>query len=46
MAWGKAISKRMRDAWEWWRIRHNYAELEAEMHETGPVRVQWWEAMK
>ena len=43
MAYGKAISKRMRDAFEWWRKRHELAELEAEMHESGPVRVQWWE---
>jgi hypothetical protein len=39
MLYGKAISKRMRDAFKWWTTRDQLLEVEIEMQETGPVRV-------
>lgn len=36
----------MRDAFEWWRKRDDLQYLSVDLHETGPVRAEYWEAMK
>ena len=41
--YGKVIAKRMRDAFNWWRVRDSLKELAIDMHEAGPVRVDHWE---
>jgi len=41
--WGRVIGSRMRDAFNWWRVRDSLKELAIDLHEAGPVRVDHWE---
>jgi len=34
----------MRDAFEWWRKKHELQELAKDLYETGPVRAEYWKA--
>jgi hypothetical protein len=36
----------MRDAFYWWKKKHELWELAVDLHETGPVRAQEWSANK
>lgn len=40
------MSKRLRDAFNWWKRKHEMCELAKECHETGPVRAEHWLAEK
>mmetsp|Transcript_2435 Transcript_2435/g.3723 ORF Transcript_2435/g.3723 Transcript_2435/m.3723 type:complete len:196 (-) Transcript_2435:713-1300(-) len=43
-AFGKASTFRLRDAFDYWKRKHNLAELDQELYDTGPVRAEFWEA--
>lgn len=43
---GKFHSLRRRDAFEWWRRKHELADLSQDLHETGPVRAEYWQSMR
>ena len=36
----------MRNAFYWWKRKHELAELAQDLHDTGPVRAQEWNANK
>jgi len=44
--YGKFSAIRMRDAFTWWKKRHELAELKQDLHDTGPVRAEYWTSMK
>ena len=46
ICWNKAISGRMRNAFYWWKRRHELMELAQDLYDTGPVRAQEWNANK
>lgn len=46
MLFGKFMSLRMRNIFEWWCTNHRMASLSEEMHKTGPVRAEHWLAMR
>lgn len=45
-AYGHAATIRLRDAFDWWKRRHDLAEEKVELNESGPVRAQHWLAMR
>ena len=42
--YNKFCTARTRDAFNWWKTKAGCAQLVLDMHETGPVRAEWWEA--
>jgi len=45
-AYGHACTIRLRDAFDWWKRRHDLVELKHELYDSGPVRAQHWLAMR
>jgi len=46
VVYNKFISIRTRDAFTWWKKKHELQELAKDLYETGPVRAQYWTANK
>lgn len=45
-AFGKFHSERVRDAFLWWKRKSELDELSQDLHETGPVRAEYWRSMR
>lgn len=46
VVWNKFHSLRRRDAFDWWRRKTELMELSQDLHETGPVRAEYWQAQR
>ena len=44
-AFGRASAFRLRDAFHWWKKKFELQELEQDMYDSGPVRVEYAQAM-
>ena len=42
MLYGKFNTIRVRDAFNWWKKKHELQELAKDLYETGPVRAEYW----
>ena len=43
---GKCMSGRYRNAFQWWKKIHDKAELSQDLHDTGPARAEYWRSMR
>ena len=46
VVWNKFHSLRRRDAFDWWRRKTELMELAQDLHDTGPVRAEYWQAQR
>ena len=37
---------RVRDAFNWWKRKHEIEDLKDDMHNAGPVRAEYWKSMR
>jgi len=44
MAFKRANFSRLRDAFSWWKRKHELKELAKDLYECGPVRAEHWQA--
>ena len=40
--YGKFGALKLRDAFNWWKKKHQLEELKEDLHQTGPVRAEHW----
>jgi hypothetical protein len=45
-AYMKCFGRRLRDAFNWWKKKTNIEELKYDLYHTGPVRAEYWLAMR
>lgn len=45
LVYNKFCTGRTRDAFNWWKRKAGCAQLVKDMHDSGPVRAEYWEAM-